>query len=194
MALPTQYARVALNFADTGGVRIQNILWYELVGTFGGGYNISTAALALQAHFNTSLLAWLSVDAVYNGLDLRINNNGVSADNSTYPGSLGNAAAGAVPNEVAAIVHWQTAQPGGSGRGRSYWTLFPAANVAGGRVGVTLLGLLNTFAGVVNTSFTDQGISWQLRLHSRLLNQMFPITSFTTDILLGTQRGRRPPR
>jgi len=194
MALPTQYARVAWNFADTAGVRVQNIFWYELGGSFGGTYDINAAAGALQGHFATQLLAILSSDAVFNGIDVRINNNGVTSDASTYPATSGGAANGAVPNEVAAIVHWQTAQPGGSGRGRSYLTLFPAAYVAGGRLTTTANTNISALATQLKTSFTDQGISWQLRMYSRLLSTMYPISSFVTDILVGTQRRRRPPR
>ncbi len=194
MALPLQYARVAMNWADTGGVRIQCIFWYELIGAFGGGYNISTAANAVDTHISTTMYTWLSSDAAYNGLDLRINNNGVSADQSTYPATFGSAAAGPVPNEVAAVVHWQTAQPGGSGHGRTFPTLFPSTYVAGGRLTSAALTTLAAWATVMNTPLVDQGISWQLRLYSRKLTAMFPIASFVVDRLVGTQRGRRPPR
>ncbi len=194
MAKPSQYAHVVLNCQDSGGVFCKNILWYELVGVFGGGYNIATAANALQAHFQTELLNLLSSDVAFVGLDVRINNAGVSSDVSTYPGLTGNGAAGPVPNEVAAIVHWQTSTPGGSGRGRTYFTLFEADWVAGGRMKTAALTVLNALATKINASFTDQGISWQFRVYSRLLDAMIPVTSFVSDQLVGTQRRRRPTR
>jgi len=194
MALPSQYARVAFNFQDTSGRVWQNIYWYELGGVFPSNYNISTAAAAVDSHIHTPLLATISSDVGYVGLDLRINNAGVTTDQSTYPALVGTAGTGPIPNEVAAVVHWQTFTPGKSGRGRSFLTGFPAAFVGGGRLVSSAVTVFNAFASQLLTAFTDQGISWGLRLYSRKLNQLIPISSYVTDELVGTQRRRRPPR
>jgi hypothetical protein len=194
MALPSQYARVVLNFVDQDFKIWQNIFWFELGGTFGPTFDINAAAIALELNISTQLLNCLSQDVTYLGLDLRINNNGVTSDASTQPAANGNIVAGVIPNEVAAIVHWQTATPGGSGRGRTFFTGFPANDVAGGRVNPTLNNLLGLFAAKILTAFVNQGITYGLRLLSRKLDTMIPVASFVIDSLVGTQRKRRPIR
>jgi len=194
MPLPLQYARVVLFCSDNSGIFNENVLWYELVGTFGGGYDIAAAANALYTHIRTQWLATLSTNVFSNGIDVRINNAGVSSDASVYPADAGTATGDQVPNEVAAVVHWQTANPGGSGRGRSYFTLFPAAFCAGGRLTTAARTAYNALATQIKLPLVDQRISWQLRLNSRTTNQLVPIASFVTDILVGTQRRRRPIR
>lgn len=194
MALPNAYARVAWNSQDSGGKAWENIWYYELGGTFGPTYNIATAAGAVQAHAQTEYLNCLSADNSFLGIDLRLNNNGVVSDNSTFPGVSGSAATGSAPNEVAAVIHWQTATAGKSGRGRSFMAGMPGAFILGGRLTGPALTAYNALASKLLTAFTDQGITWGLRLLSRKLNVMIPTASFVTDILVGTQRKRRPRR
>jgi hypothetical protein len=95
---------------------------------------------------------------------------------------------------VAAIVHWQTNQPGKAGRGRSYLSLFPAAYVAGGRLTTAANTAFTAWKAAVNSALVDQGISWQFRHYSRLLDTMYPVASSVVDVLVGTQRRRRPKR
>lgn len=194
MALPSQYARVVLNFADADYKIWQNVFWFELGGTFPSNYDVAAAANAVETHILTQLLAALSSDAIYLGLDLRINNGGVSSDAATQSNSAGTGPAGNIPNEVATIVHWQTAQPGGSGRGRTFFTGFAAAEVAGGRVSSAFNSIMGTLAAKILLSFSDQGITWGLRLLSKRLSTMYPIASYVIDSLVGTQRKRRPIR
>jgi hypothetical protein len=194
MALPSKYARIVLSFVDQDFKIWQNIFWFELGGSFPSNFDINAAALAFEANIQTQLLACLSSDVTYLGLDIRINNAGVTSDASTQNGANGAINAGTIPNEVAAIVHWQTAQPGGSGRGRTFFTEFPAIHVAGGRVDPGLNTLMGTLAAKILTSFTNQGITYGLRLLSRKLDTMIPVASFVIDALVGTQRKRRPIR
>lgn len=194
MALPTQYARLVINTLDLSAKTIQNIFWYELIGAFPSNYDANAAAVAVEGAWHTQLLNWMSADALYLGVDVRINNNGVTTDASTFRQDSGSAAAGVIPNEVAAIVHWQTAQPGGSGRGRSFFTLCPAAFSQGGRLSSSGNAILVLLAAALNGPIVNQGISWQLRLYSRTRNEMFPMASHVVDAVFGTQRRRRPIR
>lgn len=194
MSLPTQYARIVLNYNWQASKTAQNIFWYEMLGAFPSNYDIAAAASSFESSINAHLLSWLSSDVVYSGLDMRLNNNGVIADASTYPSASGTGAAGTIPNEVAAVVHWQTAQPGRSGSGRTFWTYFEADWAAGGRLSSSGRTALSALATNMNTPFTNQGITWQMRLLSRKLDSMFPIASFVIDEVLGTQRRRRPNR
>jgi hypothetical protein len=185
---------MVLNFVDQDFKIWQNVYWFALGGSFPSNFDVAAAALALEANFVTQLLGCLSQDVTYLGLDLRINNAGVSSDASTQNGSTGTLVGGGIPNEVAAIVHWQTANPGGSGRGRSFFTGFRAMDVAGGRVSTVLHGFLGTLAAKLLTSFTNQGITYGLNLLSRKLDTLSPIASYVVDSLVGTQRKRRPIR
>ncbi len=194
MALPAQYAKITLWFADGGDKVWSNTFWYTIVGPFSPTFDIAAAATSFQSNINTDLLSVLSSDSGYLGLDLRINNNGVSGDSSTFPAAVGTGAAGGIPNEVAAVVHLQTATSGKSGRGRSFWAGFPAADVAGGRVQSAYNTLLSALFTKLMTPITIQGQTWNMCLYSRLLASLLPIASFVVDALVGTQRRRRPRR
>lgn len=194
MPLPLQYARVVINTLDLSAKVIQNIFWYELIGAFPGGFDINAAAIAVEGAWHTQLINWLSSDAIYLGIDVRINNNGVSSDAATYRQDSGAAAAGIIPNEVAAVVHWQSSTPGGSGRGRSFFTLCPAASSGGGRLTPAANAILALLATALKGPIVNQGISWQLRIYSRTMGQMLPIASQVVNPLFGTQRKRRPIR
>lgn len=194
MALPNQYARIALNFASADYKIWENIFFYELVGAFPTSFDINAAAASYQALIATPLLATMSADTVYLGLDLRVNNFGVSGDAATNPNFNGSVSATSSPNEVAAIVHLQTATAGGSGRGRSYQSAPALTFITGGRLTSAAITAYNALFAVIQANHTIQTQSWQSRLYSRKTNNMIPITSYTTRALLGTQRRRRPRR
>lgn len=195
MSLPTQRALLTLWMASgTDFKEWSNPLHYELVGTFGSTYDIQVAANSYNTYIQTEVLAILSSQNLYLGLDIRIYNNGVSSDASVLLQTVGTDITVATPSEVAAVVHWQTAQPGGTGRGRTFWSGMGAVAISGGRVTALFQTHLAALATKLNTPHVDQGISWQLRLNSRKLNTYVPVSSFVVDALVGTQRRRRPRR
>lgn len=195
MPLPTAYMRVTLWFQSPDAKQFSNVLWYELSGSFPSNFNIATFASAVEGHFMTQLLNCLAQNMQYNGLDIEINNAGVTSTSSTFQTAPGTAATfEEQPNEVSALVRWQSSQPGRSGHGRSFMGGIPQAFINSGRLTSAAQGIIGTFASAIITSATNQGITFAYRLLSKKLNSMFPVSSYVVELLVGTQRRRRPRR
>lgn len=194
MALTPPYARVKLNFVLDGLKPWLNDFWFHLTGTFPGGWNVKNAAIALENHFKTNIMAVMNSNVTFLGTDLLVNNAGVVATATTYTGASGALANNLVPTEVAAIVRMQTAAAGRVGVGRIFVSGLDSSIIDGGRLSAAGLTAFATLATTMQTSVTDQGITYVPAVYSRKGAILYNIVFCAADGPVGTQRNRRVRR
>lgn len=192
--LTPPYAHVKMNF-NTDQVRSWvTDFWFSITGTFSGGWNVATACLALENHFKTNYLAVLNAQVKFLGTDLLVNNAGVVATSSTYTAGAGALSNILIPPEVAAIVRMQSAAAGRSGHGRVFLSGLDSGWITGGRLDPTGISIFNTLATTMQTSVTDQGVTYHPAVYSRKGNILYNIQYCVAELPLGTQRNRRTRR
>jgi hypothetical protein len=194
MALTPPYAHVKLNFLALGVKPWLNDFWFSVTGTFSGGWNVQNAAIALENHFKTNILAVMNTETQFIGTDLLVNNGGIVATASTYTTTSGALGTSATPIEVAAIVRMQSSAAGRSGHGRVFLSGLDSSLIDGGRIDSGSLTPFTTFATTCQTSVTDQGVTYHPAVYSRKNSILYNIQYCTVDLPLGTQRNRRTRR
>lgn len=140
------------------------------------------------------MLAVMNVLVEWIGTDLLVNNAGIVATASTYTSANGAALGALAPVEVAAIVRMQAAAAGRTGRGRIFLGGLDSTYLNGGRIDSSGLALFTTIATTLQTSVTDQGVTYHPAVYSRKDNVLYNIQYCTAEIPLGTQRNRRARR
>lgn len=196
MALPAQYARVAFN-GSIADVRWQNIAWFDISGSFSSSFDIQAAAASVDTDFEAAFRSCMGVDAFYNGVDLRVNNAGVTDDASTLLSAAGTGVNNSAPPEVSAIIQLRTVTPGKPGRGRIYLGGIDNASTNGGKIDPVFVAVYNILAAKFKTSLAVQGQVWNPCILSRAVAGgplLLPIVNTVLDSVLGTQRRRRPKR
>lgn len=194
MPLTPPYAHVKLNFKSNSSPNWLNDFWFNITGTFSGGWNVQTACLALENHFKTNILACLNNGVGYLGTDLLVNNGGIVATASTYTVGAGAGANSLVPIEVAAVVRMQAAAAGRTGRGRIFLSGLDSIAIDGGRIDSGSITPFNTLATTMQTNVTDQGVIYHPAVYSRKDNILYNVSYCTVELPLGTQRHRRARR
>jgi hypothetical protein len=193
MALPAQYARLAIHWQNDGRDDV-NVLWYRCTGVASIPYDPAAAALAFDGYFRTVYIGVLSITANFTGVDLSVNLSGV-----TYSGSWGNISAGTItgdcePAEVAVILHKTTAQPGRSGRGRTFVGAVPESNTLQSRVAAAAVASYGNISTAIMAVRVNQGLTFTPALKSHKLIAMFDLVAVTMDQVLGHIKHRRPRR
>lgn len=192
--LTPPYAHVKLNFVAPGARDWLNDFWFNITGTFSGSWNAATACLALENHYKTGMLNCMNAEVSFLGTDMLVNNGGIVATSSTYTTGSGTLAHSLVPIEVAAVVRTQSAAGGRTGRGRIFLSGLDSSSVDGGRLDPAALGPFTTLATAMQTSVTDQGVTYHPGVYSRKDNLIYNFQYCTAEIPLGTQRNRRSRR
>jgi hypothetical protein len=192
--LTPPYAHVKLNFLSDGVKPWLNDFWFSITGTFSGGWNVKNACIALENHFKTNILAVCNGAVSFLGTDLLVNNAGIVATASTYTTGAGAGSSGLVPIEVAAVVRMQSAAGGRTGRGRVFISGMDTDYVNGGRLTIGGETVFATLATTIQTSVTDQGVTYHPAVFSRKDNILYNLQYATAEIPVGTQRNRRTRR
>lgn len=193
--LTPPYAHVKLNFQQGSSPHAWlNDFWFNISGTFPGGWNVKNAAIALENHFKTNILACMNNEVLFIGSDLLVNNAGIVATATTYTTGAGAGSNSLVPIEVAAVVRMQSSAAGKRGRGRIFVSGLDSITVDGGRLDAGNIAPYNTLATTMQTSITDQGITYIPGVYSRKDNIIYNVQYCTVDLPLGTQRRRRARR
>jgi hypothetical protein len=193
--LTPPYAHVKLNFQQSTDPHAWlNDFWFNVTGTFAGGWNVKNACIAIENHFKTNILACCNSEVNFIGTDLLVNNGGIVATASTYTTGVGAGSNSLVPIEVAAIVRMQSSAAGKSGRGRIFLSGLDSITVNGGRIDSGSLTSYTTLATTMQTSITDQGVTYVPGIYSRKNNIIYNVQYCTVELPLGTQRRRRARR
>lgn len=192
--LSPPYAHVKLNFSLVGIKPWLNDFWFSVTGSFPGGWNVQNAAIALENHFKTNILALMAADVGFIGTDLLVNNAGIVATAATYTSANGSAGVSLIPSEVAAIVRMQTAAAGRVGVGRVFISGLDSSMIDGGRLSAAGLTAFATFATTMQTSVTDQGVTYHPAVYSRKGSILYNVVFAHADGPVGTQRRRRVRR
>lgn len=96
-----------------------------------------------------------------------------------------------LPEQLAALISWNTAFRGRSGRGRTYFGGFDEADNTAGQVDTGLLASLASFAGDLMADAPAWGIVSRYHGGARRVNGLFqPITGFHIGTIWATQRRR----
>jgi len=193
--LTPPYAHVKLNFQQSTDPHTWlNDFWFNITGSFAGGWNVKNACIAIENHFKTNILAVMNSEVNFIGTDLLVNNAGIVATASTYTSGNGAISNSLVPIEVAAIVRMQSSAAGKSGRGRIFVSGLDSIECDGGRIDPGLLAPFLTLATTMQTSVTDQGVTYVPGIYSRKNNIIYNVQYCTVELPLGTQRRRRARR
>lgn len=194
MAMPTNYARALLVYANENNHVHVAALYYELGAAPAGDLQVFTQSFANAIHdeFEAALQAILTDEAEFAGVQLTVNVGGVaysaSSNNGAVAGTINTT--DELPNNVAVVIQKRTAQPGKSGRGRFYIGCVPESFVDSNAVDPAAQALYNTFAEHVNATIVVSGISCAPRHHSKKLNALYPIVQLKVVRYVGRRDKR----
>jgi hypothetical protein len=194
MPLTPPYAHVKLNWVSEGIKPYVNDFWFNITGSFPSNWNVANACLAIENHFKTVFCAPMNNEVKFIGTDLLVNNAGIVATSSTYTIVLGTLTNGLTPIEAAVVVRMQSAAAGRTGHGRIFLSGVDNSLIDGGRVGFPIDASLAAIATAMQTSVTDQGVTYHPGVYSRKDNLIYNAVFCSVEVPLGTQRNRRTRR
>ena len=189
------FMRVEQFFHGTGK-EWSTIYWYTTLSAFPGSFDISSLAANLEATLASDLVNCLEAAIQIDGINVQVHNGGLVRSIDNYSVHLGNISGTAtpLPDDVCVVVSRLTTTSGKSGRGRMYFSGLPSTHVNENKLNGSGQSNWAAAATTMKAAFVNQTMTWSPANYSRLTTAFHAAVDFIPELILGTQRRRRPRR
>lgn len=192
MARPTgQWVRMEVYFAGQEK-QWSNVFWYTVSGgSIASPYDLYAATNDLFTSMLSALQGIMLTTYTIRGCYCVFNDGVGSFGIDDYTGGSGLVSGTKVPEDLAIVVQKISALYTSDGRGRWYFSGFPATFVNGSYLAIASNTPLATLITALLTPVVSGGVTFNPAVFSNTLSALNNVISINPIALLGTQRKRR---